>query len=322
MRATAPPATSVTGLMAAYHMGWADREGRPLEVASGKLVRPSLCLWACSAAGTDPRYALPVATALEWIHNFTLIHDDIQDGDHERRHRATVWSVWGTAQGINAGDALHAIAFERLLAPGPLAARRLRAGRVLARAIRDVVEGQCLDLALEGRIGASPASYVRMARAKTGALLGSSLQAGAIVGGAAAAVAEQLRQAGELLGVAFQVRDDWLGIWGDPALTGKSCDRDLARRKVTYPVVAGCGAMRSPERRRFRALFDASSSNGHDAVPELRELLEGSGAGRLATAASDEFAGRAVALVARCRLAASDTAEFEEFARYVANRSG
>ena len=142
MRATAPPATSVTGLMAAYHMGWADREGRPLEVASGKLVRPSLCLWACSAAGADPRHALPVATALEWIHNFTLIHDDIQDGDHERRHRATVWSVWGAAQGINAGDALHAIAFERLLAPGPLAGRRLRAGRVLARAIRDVVEGQ------------------------------------------------------------------------------------------------------------------------------------------------------------------------------------
>src|SRR5437763_16721187 len=105
LRATAPAPRSLVGRMAAYHMGWVDRDGRPDEAASGKLVRPSLCLWACAAAGAEPGPALPLAAAVEWVHNFTLVHDDIQDGDRERRHRETVWSIWGVGQGINAGDA-------------------------------------------------------------------------------------------------------------------------------------------------------------------------------------------------------------------------
>ncbi|HKF76283.1 MAG TPA: polyprenyl synthetase family protein [Candidatus Dormibacteraeota bacterium] len=326
LRATAPPPTSTTGLMAAYHMGWADRSGRPQEAAPGKLVRPSLCLWACQAAGSDPAVALPLAAAVEWVHNFTLIHDDIQDGDRERRHRETVWSIWGTAQGINAGDALHAVAFERLLAPGPRAARRLRAGRVLARAVRQVVEGQCLDLAFEGRLDVGPPAYLRMARAKTGALLGASIEAGALVGGSAAALARRLHRAGELLGLAFQVRDDWLGIWGEPALTGKSRDCDLGRRKVTYPVVAGYAAVTPPERRRLRDLFRSAAGPeapeaAHEAVAEIRALLADRGADRLAEVAAARFAGQSIDLVAGSGLPAESTDQYEEFARYVANRS-
>jgi geranylgeranyl diphosphate synthase type I len=308
----------MTGLMVAYHMGWARTDGSPVDGPPGKLIRPSLCLWACEAAGSDPDLALPAAAALEWVHNFTLVHDDIQDGDRERRHRPTVWSIWGAALGINAGDALHAIAFERLLAPGPLAGRRLRAGRALARAVREVVEGQCADLALEGRPDAGRPAYLRMARAKTGALLGASLETGAIVGGARVAVSGRLRRAGELLGLAFQVRDDWLGIWGEPELTGKSRDGDLGRRKVTYPVVAGYAAMHPAERRRLRALF---VPDGTAAVPAMRALLEARSADRLAEAAAVLFAQEAIALVARCGLPATATAEFEEFARHVASRS-
>ncbi len=319
LRATAPPPTSMTGLMAAYHMGWTDQDGRPLDAAAGKRVRPALCLWACEATGADPALALPLAAAVEWIHNFTLVHDDIQDGDRERRHRATVWAVWGPAQGINAGDALHAIAFERLLAAGPLAGRRLRAGRLLARAVREVVEGQCLDLSLEGRPRSSPAAYLRMARRKTGALLGACLEAGAVVGGAGAPVPGRLRRAGELLGLAFQVRDDWLGIWGRPALTGKSRDCDLDRRKVTYPVVAGYAAMGPAERRRLRELFRPAVDGA--AVPELRALLESRAADRLAEAAARRFAEGAVALVDSCRLPAQSTDQFRELAAYVANRT-
>src|SRR2546423_882718 len=137
----APARSSMTGLMAAYHMGWVDRDGRPDEAPPGKLVRPSLCLWACEAAGGAVAAAVPVGCAVEWAHNFTLVHDDSQDGDRERRQRETVWAVWGQDQGINAGDAMHALAFELLLRPGPAAARRLRAGRALARAVREVVEG-------------------------------------------------------------------------------------------------------------------------------------------------------------------------------------
>jgi geranylgeranyl diphosphate synthase type I len=317
LRMTAPPATSLSGLMGAYHMGWVDRAGRPDEARPGKLVRPSLCLWACEAVGADTALALPVACSLEWVHNFTLVHDDIQDGDRERRQRETVWSVWGSAQGINAGDALHALAFELLLAPGPAGLRRLRAGHALARAVREVVEGQCLDLAQEGQLCSTPAAYLRMARAKTGALLGASMETGALVGGARPGVASGLRRAGELLGQAFQVRDDWLGIWGDPAETGKSRDGDLGRRKVTFPVVAAYAVMDRPERRRFRALF---ATPGGAEVPELRAMLERSGADCLAADAAHRFAGEAIARVRDARLPSTSTGYFEEFARHVADR--
>ncbi|HXM53814.1 MAG TPA: polyprenyl synthetase family protein [Candidatus Dormibacteraeota bacterium] len=303
--------------MAAYHMGWVDHAGRPDEAPSGKLIRPGLCLWACEAAGGAVERAIPLACAVEWVHNFTLVHDDIQDGDRERRHRETVWSVWGTAQGINAGDAMHALAFELLLAPGSGGPRRMRAGHALARAIRELVEGQCQDLALEGRIGAGPAAYLRMARGKTGALLGACLEGGAAIGGAPARVGDRLRRAGQLLGLAFQVRDDWLGIWGQPAQTGKSRDGDLGRRKSTYPVLAGYAVMAAPERRRFRTLLGRT---GDDVVPELRSMLEAHGADGLAAEAARRFAADAIALVSGCGLEVTSTDEFEEFARYVANR--
>lgn len=317
LRETAPPATSMSGLMAAYHMGWVDREGRPDAARPGKLVRPSLCLWACEAVGADADAALPVACALEWVHNFTLIHDDIQDGDRERRRRETVWSVWGAAQGINAGDALHTFAFELLLAPGGQGLRRMRAARALARAIRELVEGQCLDLVQEGRLQTSPRAYLRMARAKTGALLGASMEGGALVGGARLGLANVLRRAGELLGQAFQVRDDWLGVWGDPAQTGKTRDGDLGRRKITFPVLAAYAAMERPERRRFRALFAA---RGEDEVPELRALLERRGADCAAADAARRLAAEAVALVRGACLPPASTGYFEEFAHHVADR--
>ena len=319
LRRQAPRVGTRTGLMAAYHMGWVDPDGQARCAPAGKLVRPSLCLWACEAAGGDVASALPAAAALEWVHNFTLIHDDIQDGDRERHHRPTVWSIWGVAQGINAGDALHAMAFAGLLAPGPHPARRLRAARALARAVLEVIEGQCLDLALEGRPHCPPASYLRMARAKTGALLGASLELGAIMGGARPATVRRLREAGRLLGLSFQVRDDWLGIWGEPALTGKSRDGDLDRRKVTYPVVVGYAAMSPAERRRFRALF-RSGSDGV-AVEALRDRLEAVGARELSAAAARRFASRAIEAVAGSELGPEPIEQFQELAHYVANRT-
>ncbi|HZV49508.1 MAG TPA: polyprenyl synthetase family protein [Candidatus Dormibacteraeota bacterium] len=320
LRRQAPGVGTRTGLMTAYHMGWVDPGGRPREAPAGKLVRPSLCLWACEATGGDVTSALPAAAALEWVHNFTLIHDDIQDGDRERHHRPTVWSIWGVAQGINAGDALHAMAFESLLAPGPHPGRRLRAARALARAVLEVIEGQCLDLGLEGRPHCPPASYLRMARAKTGALLGASLQLGAIMGGARPAAERTLRAAGRLLGLSFQVRDDWLGIWGEPALTGKSRDCDLGRRKVTYPVVVGYAAMPPAERRRFRALF-RSEPDGVAAVEALRDRLEAAGARERSAAAARGFARQAIEVVAGSGLGPEHTEQFQELAHYVANRT-
>jgi geranylgeranyl diphosphate synthase type I len=317
LRATAPPVTSLMGRMIAYHMGWADRHGRSCTPAAGKLVRPSLCLWACEACGGEVTAALPAAAALEWTHNFTLVHDDIQDGDRERRHRETVWSLWGAAQGINAGDALHALASMALATDGAHPARRLRATHSISAATLEVIDGQCSDLELEGRPETSPREYRRMIRAKTGALLGASLESGAIIAGAEARTARAFRAAGRLLGMAFQVRDDWLGMWGDPEIMGKSGGTDIGRRKVTYPVVAGYAALREPERARMRELF-RSHSPGADR--EIRRLLVEAGGPELTRSTPARFAERAAATLMRCELGGRFIDEFLEVARYVANR--
>ena len=135
LRGTAPRMRGLLRQMAAYHMGWTDAAGHGANDPAGKRIRPALSLWACEALGGDPAWALPAAVAVELIHNFTLIHDDIQDGDQLRRHRPAVWTIWGTEQGINAGDGMFAAALSSLLAPGPRPGRRMRAAHVLSAAV-------------------------------------------------------------------------------------------------------------------------------------------------------------------------------------------
>lgn len=318
LRTTALPIGSLAGHMVAYHMGWVDREGKPIDAAPlGKFIRPSLCLWASEATGGDSASAMPVAAALEWTHNFTLVHDDIQDGDRLRRHRPTVWAVWNEAQGINAGDALHALAFRTLTQDGPYPDRQLRAAHVIAQATLATVDGQCLDLDLEGKLDTSLRSYLQVVGLKTAALLGASLEAGAVMADAPAQVIANLRSAGRLLGKAFQIRDDWLGVWGDPAATGKSAQGDADQRKLTYPVVAGFAAMTAPQRDRLRALF----APGADATgPDIKLLLEEAGGPDLTASAPQRYAQKAVARVERAGLDPARTREFIEVAQYVANR--
>jgi len=318
LRATALPESTFAGRMAAYHMGWVDRDGRPTTSDAGKFVRSGLCVWACEACGGKIESALPAAAAIEWMHNFTLIHDDIQDGDRARRSRETVWSIWGSAQGINAGDALHALAFQAVAAGDVQSARQLPAVRALAKAALEVIEGQCLDLNLEGRADAPPRTYLRMVQAKTGALLGASLEIGAIVAGAPDEVTRRFRLAGRRLGMAFQMRDDWLGMWGDPALTGKSASGDVSRAKATYPVVAGYAAMTVFQQRRLRELF---LSKVKKPASKIRELLEEAGGPELTRSAPGRCAEKAVAVIARCGLSQVFHSEFLEVARYVANRT-
>ena len=274
LRADAPDVSSLAGTMAAYHLGWIDAAGRPAAANGGKALRGCLALWAAQSCGGNPRHALPAAAAVEWIHNFTLVHDDIQDGDVERRHRPTVWSVWGSAQAINAGDAMHAVAYRSLLGGRGPAEPRLRAARAINDAVLRVIDGQCLDLDLEGRVDTTVPTYLRLARWKTGALLGAALEAGALLGGADARQATLLRRAGLELGVAFQVRDDWLGAWGEATLTGKGCGADLARRKLSYPVVVALARLRGAARRELRRLYRTPS--GGEAL--ILALLDEAGA--------------------------------------------
>ncbi len=317
LRRASLPSKSHLGRMTGYHLGYLNADGRPSLADGGKRLRPALALWACEALGGNPEWALPAAVTVELIHNFTLIHDDIQDGDEQRRHRPTVWSIWGTSQGINAGDGMLAVALRTLLAPGPFGDRRMRAAHALSAAVVDVVEGQCLDLSLEGAAAASEAVYLRLATAKTGALLGASLAAGAILAGADDRVVRNFDDAGRLLGLAFQIRDDWLGTWGDPVLTGKGRSGDLERRKLTYPVVAAFSVAQPPRRRELRRLF-ADKSAGNEV--RLRAVLEELGGSTLTAGAPLVLARDSVALLDACDLPPDALEDFAEVAIHAAER--
>lgn len=318
MRERALPVSWLSGKMVAYHMGWADEAGRPHQVKTGKLVRPSLCLWAATALGSDPALALPAAAAIEWFHNFTLVHDDIQDNDRKRHGRETVWSLWGVPQAINAGDAMQALAFLSVAREPAHPERAVRAIAAIAAAGLTVIEGQCLDLELEGQIDTALRAYLRMVAAKTGALLGASVEAGALLAGADESAAAQFRRAGRLLGTAFQIRDDWLGMYGDPTITGKSSSGDASRYKMTFPVVAGLRAMSTLQKRRLREIFRARNE---DPEEKLRALLDEVGCDELTRVAAERYAAKAVSVVARSGIGAEPLEAFEEVAYYVATRS-
>jgi geranylgeranyl diphosphate synthase, type I len=227
-----------------YHMGWWDADGRPETGGSGKAVRPALTLLSADAAGGTRSGAVAGAVAVELVHNFSLLHDDVMDRDPTRRHRPTVWAEFGTGPAILAGDAMLALALDVLAAervPAPDGGRTPEAR--LAACVQELVEGQMDDLAFEHRDDVELAECLRMAERKTGALLGAACAVGAGCAGAAEPVVRGLDEFGRGVGVAFQLVDDLLGIWGDPMRTGKPVRSDLRSRKKSLPVVA---ALRSP----------------------------------------------------------------------------
>ncbi|GGW87583.1 family 2 encapsulin nanocompartment cargo protein polyprenyl transferase [Streptomyces lomondensis] len=226
--------------IARYHFGWERADGTPDEGGSGKAIRPALVLAAAAALGGPEARAEAVraAAAVELIHNFTLLHDDVMDRDAVRRHRPTAWTVFGDADAILAGDALQALAL-RLLAQDPHPAARVAAAR-LADCVVELCAGQHADTAMERR-GAGEVTLdevLAMAEAKTGALLGCACAIGGLYAGAGDADVAALDAFGREAGLAFQLIDDVIGIWGDPSRTGKPVGADLAARKKSLPVVA------------------------------------------------------------------------------------
>jgi len=220
---------------AEYHLGWRDTEGREVHADGGKAVRPTIALLASEAVGADATAALPGAVSIELVHDFSLLHDDVMDGDRERRHRPTVWALFGLGQAIVAGDALLALAQAHLLEdPRP---ESREAAVLLTRATAEMIQGQAEDLAFESRLDVSLDECLGMTERKTGALLSCAAGLGAVLGGGDPASVEALRSYGRHLGAAFQAVDDVLGIWGDPAVTGKPAAGDLRQHKKSIPVV-------------------------------------------------------------------------------------
>lgn len=228
--------------MMRYHLGWVDENLIKYSAHSGKRLRPILCLLSCEAAGGDAQNALPVAGALELIHNFSLVHDDIQDGSHYRRGRRAVWDIWGKPHGINVGDGLFALAhlaLHRLEDREVPLARRVAISQTLDRACLALCEGQFFDMSFEDRVDVDLDQYLWMIGHKTAALFAASTKAGALLATGDDEVVESYHRFGQNLGLAFQIQDDILGAWGDERLTGKSAATDIRNKKKALPAVFG-----------------------------------------------------------------------------------
>jgi geranylgeranyl diphosphate synthase type I len=220
-----------------YHMGWLDEAK-----SSGKRIRPLITLLCCAGAGGDWRSILPAASAIELIHSFSLIHDDIEDQSETRRGRATLWKLWGIPQAINAGDSIFTMSrltTRRLLDTDIRPERILKVQLTLDQACLHLTKGQFLDLTFETQERVSIEDYLEMIEGKTSALFMASSTIGAQLAGAPDSTIDHYQAFGYHLGLAFQVQDDILGIWGDPEQTGKPAGDDLRQRKKTLPTLYG-----------------------------------------------------------------------------------
>ncbi|MBB4926334.1 polyprenyl synthetase family protein [Kitasatospora kifunensis] len=297
--------------VAGYHIGWWDAEGRPIS-GTGKAIRPALTL-ACARAtgGTATPGVLDAAAAVELVHDFSLLHDDVMDNDTTRRHRPSAWSVFGVDQAILTGDMLLTAAIRRLcdtdLAP------------VLADAVLELGTGQCADLAFEDASEVSLAECLAMAEGKTGAILGTACELGARAAGATAQAASGYRTFGRQLGVAFQIVDDALSIWGDPLRTGKPIGNDLAARKKSLPVAAAL-LSDTAAGRELAQVFATTDEFDQTTTARAAELVEQAGGRTWAAAEVDRRIGSALRALADLGPTPDGGAELRAIAALVTNR--
>jgi geranylgeranyl diphosphate synthase type I len=317
LASTGPPYTDYYAMLH-YHLGWLDADLRPTPRQAGKRVRPALCLLACEAAGGAFEQALPAAAAIETLHNFSLLHDDIEDNSETRRGRPTVWKLWGRAQAINAGDGMFALAhlaFARLPARGVPVERALAALHVFDRTCLALTHGQHLDMRFEDHLDVTVKDYIAMIRDKTAALIATSAHLGAFLGGADETITAHYRDFGHHLGLAFQVQDDILGIWGDAEVTGKPASSDIETRKKTLPVIYGLE--RSPA---LRQMYAGDEITPHQ-VHEVTQILDALDARQVAEALAAEQHQKALQALQRSGAAGEAAQALQELATTLLNRT-
>ena len=305
--------------MLRYAMGWSDVHGNPAEGTEGKALRPTLCLLASEATGGTVASALPAAVSLELIHNFSLIHDDIQDGDETRHHRATLWAVWGEPKALVAGNGLRVIAdrcLGTLVEEGVSFSVALEVQGVLTEAYLRMIEGQYLDLEYEGRPDIGLQSYLDMISRKTGALISCSLVLGSLIGSGDPSVVRSFRSCGRSLGMVFQIRDDVLGVWGDEESTGKPVGADIRRKKNTFPIVYAMSRAEGADKKALRDIYGASNV-GDEEVAVALEVLENVGARRFAQSLAAEQCEQALDALSTVELGPAALQDFRDVANFL-----
>lgn len=307
-----------------YHFGWVDQNFEPITSEKGKVLRPTMCLLVFEALTDDYRDALPVAACLEMIHNFTLLHDDIEDNDLERRGRPTAWSIWGKPLAINIGDYLYTLAFHQLhqldlvrFTPETV----FEVQRLITKACLDLTMGQDLDLRFEQSRDVSTEMYLDMVYKKTGALLEASIVSGARLGTPDETIISSYREFAQNIGIAFQIRDDILGIWGDRAKTGKSADNDLRRKKKTLPVLYTLAHLTGQRQIQLKTLYADSAPLSDGEIEFVRECLEASQAYQYAQTAADKYIEKSFTALERVGIVNQAQSNLQAIAQFLVNRS-
>ena len=302
-------------LVAGYQLGWNDAAGSPT-AGGGKAIRPALAVLSAEAVLGSPDSGIPGAIAVELVHNFSLLHDDVMDRDLERRHRPTGWVAFGEGQAILAGNALLTAAVEVLVNTGVVGRRSLPC---LLQAIQLLISGQSQDLHLEGRAAVSLSEVLQMEAGKTAALLSCASSIGALGAGAPDEIVVGLAGFGADLGVAFQLVDDILGVVGDPARTGKSSSSDVRTGKRSAPIVAALTSP-SPAGRDLAALFADGPPASEADVARATELIVDAGGVDWASTQARARLASALDQLAALGLAEPAAGELASVADYIVNR--
>lgn len=307
-----------------YHLGWVDQHGTIARssMTQGKALRPTLCLFACEALAADTGRALPAAAALELIHNFSLIHDDIQDQDVERRHQPTLWCLWGIPRALVAGNGLQSVgdlAILNVAGEDVPVETALRVSQILTESYMEMIQGQCLDLDFESRTDIIAEEYLQMIAYKTGALIRSGVEIGALLATDDQAAIQAFSLFGGCIGRAFQIRDDFLGIWGDQATTGKPAGNDIRRRKKTFPIVFALENASGRSREELLRIYSQEELIDAD-VENVLTILETVGAQKQSHSITETSAQEALAALEPVALPAWAKYEAESLVDFLAHR--
>jgi len=261
--------------MMKYHLGWLDQDLKPVEHYRGKRLRPTLCLLTYNALSGVYDKVLPAAAALELIHNFSLIHDDIQDMDEARRHKPTVWKIWGVPQAINVGDGMHVLsnlAVLRLLDLNISGGKTVGIMKILNDTVMELCEGQYLDMSYEDRLDITSDTYLDMISKKTAALIEAATHIGAVMATNDIKLIEHFKSFGRKIGLAFQIVDDIIGIWETSEQTGKPTASDIRNKKKTLPVSYAFQEAGEEQKRRLIEIYKGEITDAE--IDEVLDILE------------------------------------------------
>ncbi len=307
-----------------YYMGWEDRAGVAVSAPQGKRLRPSLTLLGSDALDGELERALPIATALEYIHNFSLIHDDLEDRDRFRHHRPAIWVLWGDSMAIISGNAmlkLADMAAEKSMCKDVSPATALQVRQLIVHSYLRMMEGQFMDLEYESRTDVSVKQYLAMIERKTGALIEASLYSGAILASESDTdhfAVENLRRVGFEIGRLFQIRDDILGAWGGES-TGKPVGSDLRRRKKALPTVHVLNTARGTAKEHIDALFAKEQLNDKD-VEDVLHIMEQVGTHQYCIEMARAHCEAALNILERIEMSSRFRKDFHELCEYMISR--